>query len=160
MKQWNINAVVDGEIVVVNEHGVPSFSDLQLWRSEDDGQLLYYLFDILWLEGYLVTHLPLEERKQLLKAILPKESFHLCISEILKDNGEEAFELATTVSAPLYWEEVKKGLKLSQFTLGNMPARLKSEVDIFKKVLGKGINIQKAIKKIESLYGDLLKRAA
>jgi bifunctional non-homologous end joining protein LigD len=94
LQQWNINAVIDGEIVVVNEHGVPGFSDLQLWRSEADGQLLYYLFDILWLEGFSIMHLPLEERKQLLKVILPKENPHLRISEILKDNGEEAFELA------------------------------------------------------------------
>src|SRR5215211_1930458 len=50
LQQWGINAVVDGEIVVVNEQGVPDFSGLQLWRSEADGQLLYYLFDILWLE--------------------------------------------------------------------------------------------------------------
>src|SRR5690349_14036897 len=54
LKQWNIHAVLDGEIVVVNEQGIPDFSGLQLWRSEDDGQVLYYLFDILWLEGYSV----------------------------------------------------------------------------------------------------------
>jgi bifunctional non-homologous end joining protein LigD len=65
-----------------------------------------------------------------------------------------------TVSAPLYWEEVKKGLKLTGFTLRNMPGRLKKEGDIFKGVLGKGINMQKAIKKMESLFGDLLKNAA
>lgn len=35
LQQWNINAVVDGEIVVVNEQGVPSFSDLQLWRGNN-----------------------------------------------------------------------------------------------------------------------------
>ena len=66
-----------------------------------------------------------------------------------------------TVSTPLHWEEVKKGLKLSHFTLRNIPARLQKEGDIFKGVLGKGINMQKAIKKIESLFGELLnKRAA
>src|SRR5687768_2737319 len=37
LKAWGINAVVDGEIVVVNEHGVPDFGDLQTWRSEADG---------------------------------------------------------------------------------------------------------------------------
>ena len=94
LQQWKINAVLDGEIVVVNEHGVPDFSDLQLWRSEADGQLLYYLFDILWLEGCSVMHLPLEERKELLKSILPKNASHLRVSEILKDKGEEAFEMA------------------------------------------------------------------
>lgn len=114
LKQWNINAVVDGEIVVVDEYGVPSFSDLQIWRSEDDGQLLYYLFDILWLDGYSVKHLPLEERKQLLKVIVPKENSHLRISEILKDNGEEAFELAKQ----LHLEGVMAKRSGSVYTVG------------------------------------------
>lgn len=94
LQQWNIDAVVDGEIVVVNEHGFPDFGGLQLWRSEDDGELLYYLFDILWLDGFSVMHLPLEERKQLLKAIVPKTNPHIRFSETLKDSGEEAFRLA------------------------------------------------------------------
>jgi bifunctional non-homologous end joining protein LigD len=94
LQYWNINAVVDGEIVVVNEHGVPDFSDLQLWRSEADGQLLYYLFDILWLEGISVMHLPLEERKALLKSILPPHLPIIKMSELIKDNGEKAFEHA------------------------------------------------------------------
>jgi bifunctional non-homologous end joining protein LigD len=114
LQQWNINAVVDGEIVVVNEHGVPGFSDLQMWRSEDDGQLLYYLFDILWLEGFSVTHLPLEERKQLLKSIIPKDNPHLRISEILKDDGEEAFELAKQ----LHFEGVMAKKSGSVYTIG------------------------------------------
>jgi bifunctional non-homologous end joining protein LigD len=91
---WNINAVVDGEIVVVNDLGVPDFSDLQQWRSEADGQLIFYLFDVLWIEGFSVMHLPLEERKRLLQSIIPEHDAHLRFSEILKDNGEEAFEMA------------------------------------------------------------------
>ena len=61
LHKWKINAVVDGEIVVVNEQGVPDFSDLQLWRSEADGILMFYLFDLIWLEGISVMHLPVEE---------------------------------------------------------------------------------------------------
>ena len=58
LKQWNINGVVDGEIIVMNDQGVPDFSDLQLWRSEADGQLAFYAFDILWYEGIDVMNLP------------------------------------------------------------------------------------------------------
>ncbi|MGZ3853622.1 MAG: DNA ligase D [Flavisolibacter sp.] len=97
LQDWNIDALVDGEIVVVDEHGVPSFSDLQLWRSEADGQLLYYLFDILWIQGFSVMHLPLEERKLLLQSIIPADSPHLRFSEIVKDNGEQAFEMAKQI---------------------------------------------------------------
>ena len=114
LKQWNINAVVDGEIVVVNELGIPDFSDLQLWRSEADGQLLYYLFDILWLEGHSVMHLPLEQRKQLLKATIPADSSHLRFSDILKDNGKEAFRLAKQ----LHLEGVMAKKSGSVYTIG------------------------------------------
>lgn len=114
LQQWNIHAVVDGEIVVVNDHGVPDFSGLQLWRSEADGQLLYYLFDILWLEGFSVMHLPLVERKELLRSIFPGNSPHLRISEILKEDGEEAFELAKQ----LHLEGVMAKKSGSVYTIG------------------------------------------
>jgi len=114
LQQWNINAVLDGEIVVVNEQGLPDFSGLQLWRSEADGQLFYYLFDILWWEGYSVMHLPLEERKQLLKCIIPKGSSHLRFSDILEDNGNKAFQLAKQ----LHLEGVMAKKSGSIYTIG------------------------------------------
>lgn len=51
-----------------------------------------------------------------------------------------------TVSMPLHWEEVKKGLKMHDFTIENALERLKSEGDIFKPVLGKGINLKAVLK--------------
>jgi len=58
-----------------------------------------------------------------------------------------------TVSMPLRWEEVKKGLKIKDFTIFNAVARLKEQGDIFKGVLGKGINLEKTLKKINSVFG-------
>lgn len=55
-----------------------------------------------------------------------------------------------TASAPLHWEEVKKGLKVSDFTLRTMRERLKSEGDLFKGVLGKGINLPGILKTVEN----------
>jgi bifunctional non-homologous end joining protein LigD len=48
-----------------------------------------------------------------------------------------------TVSMPLHWEEVKKGLQLKDFTIKNALERIKREGDIFKPVLGRGINMKK-----------------
>ena len=53
-----------------------------------------------------------------------------------------------TVSMPLHWEEVKKGLQMSDFTIFNVMDRIKSEGDLFKPVLGKGIDMKKAITSI------------
>jgi bifunctional non-homologous end joining protein LigD len=94
LKKWKINAVVDGEIVAVNDEGIPDFGDLQLWRSEADGQLAFYVFDILWLEGYDVMNLPLEERHQLLQAIIPQGNGIIKMSEQFDTSGKEFFSLA------------------------------------------------------------------
>lgn len=57
-----------------------------------------------------------------------------------------------TVSMPLQWEEVRKGLKMSDFTIHNALDRIKSAGDIFKPVLGKGINLEKAIKTYDKAH--------
>jgi bifunctional non-homologous end joining protein LigD len=56
-----------------------------------------------------------------------------------------------TVSAPLHWDEVKKGLRMEDFTIRTMPARVKETGDLFQGVLGKGIDLQKALEKLEAL---------
>ena len=94
LQQWNINAVVDGEIVVLNDEGVPDFGDLQQWRSEADGQLAFYVFDVLWLEGNDIMNLPLEQRHQLLQAIIPAGNGIIKISEQFDTSGKEFFLLA------------------------------------------------------------------
>ena len=52
---------------------------------------------------------------------------------------------------PLHWEEVKKGLKMKDFTISNAISRIQSEGDLFKPVLGKGINMKTALKKLHLL---------
>lgn len=71
LKQMNLNAVIDGEIVVLSKNGTANFAALQNWRSEADGDLVYYVFDILWYEGKDLKGLSLVERKAILKEVLP-----------------------------------------------------------------------------------------
>lgn len=54
-----------------------------------------------------------------------------------------------TVSMPLHWEEVKKGLSMQDFTIHNALSRIKQEGDLFKPVLGKGINMKAVIAQLE-----------
>jgi bifunctional non-homologous end joining protein LigD len=88
-----MNAVLDGEIVVTNEKGISDFGALQNWRSEADGELLFYAFDILWMEGYDLTGLPLSERRDILKEHLEVNDI-IRISEIFDASGTEFFETA------------------------------------------------------------------
>ncbi len=64
-------AVIDGEVVVMNSEGITDFQALQnAFRDHTESQLRYYAFDILYLNGRSLTTLPLEERKALLADLL------------------------------------------------------------------------------------------
>lgn len=93
LQQWKINAVVDGEIMVINDKGISEFGDLQQWRSEADGELIFYLFDILWLEGYNLMSLPLTERKKILSSVAPQSNI-IRISESFETGATDFFEVA------------------------------------------------------------------
>jgi bifunctional non-homologous end joining protein LigD len=54
-----------------------------------------------------------------------------------------------SVSMPLEWDEVKVGLKPTDFNIHNALERLKEKGDLFKPVLGKGVDMLKAIGKLE-----------
>jgi len=73
LENWKIDAVVDGEIAVLTDKGMAHFGTLQNWRSEADGNLAYYVFDILWLNGKNLKELPLIERRSILKKNMPAE---------------------------------------------------------------------------------------
>lgn len=59
-----------------------------------------------------------------------------------------------TVSMPLYREEIKKGLKMSDFTIENALDRIRSEGDIFKPVLGRGIDLKRILGAIQTDEGN------
>ncbi len=75
------SAILDGEIVAFDEQGRPSFSLMQqrtgvgeggrrIRRTRDDIPVVYYVFDLLYLDGYDLMRVELEKRKDLLASIL------------------------------------------------------------------------------------------
>jgi bifunctional non-homologous end joining protein LigD len=88
-----LSAILDGEIVVVNDKGISNFGDLQNWRSEADGELRFYIFDLLWLDGESMMELPLTERRERLLAAMPQKP-GLEISQAFETTGTEFFEAA------------------------------------------------------------------
>lgn len=56
-----------------------------------------------------------------------------------------------SVSMPLEWEELKSGLKPTDFTIHNALDRIKKKGDLFKPVLGKGIDMMKALELLQSV---------
>ncbi|WP_461357438.1 ATP-dependent DNA ligase [Bradyrhizobium sp. USDA 4454] len=67
-------AIVDGEVVVIHE-GRTNFSELQadLGRGDQD-RLIYFAFDLLWLDGKDLRGEPQLERKRLLKELIDGHS--------------------------------------------------------------------------------------
>lgn len=90
---WDVDAIVDGEIVVVKEDGISSFGALQNWRSEADGDLYYYVFDLPWYQGKDLSGLPLSDRKAVLRSIVPEDGI-IKFSESFSESGTEFFEAA------------------------------------------------------------------
>ena len=69
------DAIIDGEIVALNEKGDPDFSRLQAALSDGDtDDLIYFAFDLLFADGEDLRTLPLVERKDRLRALLGKHA--------------------------------------------------------------------------------------
>ncbi|HTK21267.1 MAG TPA: DNA ligase D [Mucilaginibacter sp.] len=94
LEKWKLNAVLDGEIVALNEHGNANFGALQNWRNSKNAKLAYFVFDILWYEGKLLTGLPLYQRREILKSVLPGDSDLIKVSQAFEVNGIDFFESA------------------------------------------------------------------
>ena len=65
------SAWLDGEMVVTNEQGVPDFQALQnAFEEGNSGNILYYLFDMPYLNGVDLREVPVEERRVALATVL------------------------------------------------------------------------------------------
>jgi bifunctional non-homologous end joining protein LigD len=85
------SAWVDGEAVVLEADGRSSFQAMQNALSFDDpNAFVYYIFDLLYVDGYDLREAPLAERKRLLEQILTPQSGALRYSAHF-DSAEGAF---------------------------------------------------------------------
>ncbi|MGH7484784.1 MAG: non-homologous end-joining DNA ligase [bacterium] len=82
--------VLDGEVVVLDEHGAPRFQLLQ----QGDRRELYIVFDILWLDGKDLRRLTYDERRSLLEKALKRTPSAIKVAEKIETSGEAALERA------------------------------------------------------------------
>ena len=84
------DVVLDGEVVVLDEHGAPRFQLLQ----QGDRREIYVVFDILWLDGQDLRRLTYSERRLLLVKALRRAPATIKVAEELEGSGEVALEQA------------------------------------------------------------------
>jgi bifunctional non-homologous end joining protein LigD len=98
-------AILDGEIVALDEEGRPSFSLMQQRTGFQPGKrrlprregvpVIYYAFDLLYLDGLDLRRVALEQRKQLLQdRIVAGENGVIHFSDHYAEKGLDLFEAA------------------------------------------------------------------
>ena len=95
LNNLQLNCILDGEMVVVDEHGRSDFGALQNYMKTGEGMLMYYVFDLPYAHGRDLRKFPLTRRKLLLSEIIAPLS-HVRLSDDLVGEGKRFFELART----------------------------------------------------------------
>jgi bifunctional non-homologous end joining protein LigD len=64
------STVLDGEVVAVDENGIPRFQLLQRFQKQPTAPTLYYIFDVLWSDGEDLTGKPVMDRRRVLESVV------------------------------------------------------------------------------------------
>ena len=90
-------AILDGEIVALDSTGRASFQRLQNSINKGGGSgLIFHIFDLIYIEGFNLTHCPLRERKRVLAELLEPlgDTGLLRYSDHIEGNGAQFFKEA------------------------------------------------------------------
>ena len=87
-------AIIDGEIAALDDEGKSSFQLLQSYGKAKQTPLVYFAFDLLFLEGADLRARPLVERRKLLAGVLKKAPPNIRFSEELRGAKEELLQVA------------------------------------------------------------------
>lgn len=90
------SAWLDGEVIAADDEGVPSFQILQnAFESGKSQAIVFYLFDMPYLNGVDLREVPVEERRAALAQVVERSEDD--IIRFSEDFGEEASDLLTSV---------------------------------------------------------------
>lgn len=90
LKALDLDAIFDGEIVILDKKGISHFQMLQNNVGEEN--TYFYVFDILYLNGRDLRSLPLIERKSILKSVLKIDS-RIRFLDYIEERGKKFFQL-------------------------------------------------------------------
>lgn len=92
LNQIEDDVIIDGEMVIEKQDGLTDFQLLQNYGTTKKGNLKYYVFDLLYLNGHNILGFPLLKRKELLDNFFEKYSFNnVKKMSFQKGRGRELF---------------------------------------------------------------------
>ena len=92
LKKIKMNIVLDGEIVALDENGMPRFQLLQQYEQNSNPDLCYYVFDCLSIDSKSIENKTLLERKEILRSALP-ESDVIRYCDHITEQGKAFFQV-------------------------------------------------------------------
>ena len=93
------SALIDGEAAVLGTEGLSDFSALQAALSDGEGDIAFFAFDLLELDGENLKSLPLVERKDQLKRLLKPANGAVRFADHVRGDGAAVFEKACRLGA-------------------------------------------------------------
>ena len=86
------STILDGEIIAVDENGIPRFQLLQRFQKQPTAPTLYFVFDVLWTNGADITGKTLMERRAVLESIV-KPAAGIQLGNSVEGEGKSLFDL-------------------------------------------------------------------
>src|SRR5262249_43629470 len=86
------STILDGEVVAVDENGIPRFQLLQRFQKQPTAPTLYYVFDLLSYNGADLTGKPILGRRSVLERII-KPAAGIQLGQYVEGEGKALFEL-------------------------------------------------------------------
>jgi bifunctional non-homologous end joining protein LigD len=117
-KQKTREIILDGEIVAMDERGRSCFQCLQNHQNQKMAEsgsaalkysLIYYVFDVLYINGYDLRSVPLFQRKELLHKVL-QPSEHIRLVEFFDNDGLALFEASIRIGLEGVMAKLKDSL--------------------------------------------------
>jgi bifunctional non-homologous end joining protein LigD len=169
LERLQLNAILDGEVVKLNEDGSPNFSNII--SAREPGLLVYYVFDILWCNDRNILHLPLYQRRKVLKSIMQK-SETVRFSDHVDEKGIDLFHLVEdyrvegivakhkqSTYSPGYrtnqWLKIKTGQEVKAIVAGYLLDKDKNDSGFSSLIIARKIdNEYKYIGLVENGVGE------
>ncbi|WP_192182187.1 RNA ligase family protein [Mesorhizobium amorphae] len=115
-------AIIDGEIVVLNDAGLSDFGELRKAITRRQHDLYFVAFDLLHLNGHDLRDMPLEDRREILAEMIP-EGGRIQFSQALPGDAKAIFHLVEQAGL----EGMVSKRKDSKYRSGNSTAWLKTK---------------------------------